>query len=50
MKTRFAIALLALAMLCASSLAQENTAEDWYKKGRDLAKNGSYEEAVFAYN
>ena len=37
-------------MLCASSLAQENTAEDWYKKGRDLAKNGSYEEAVFAYN
>lgn len=50
MKTRFAIALLALAMLCVSSLAQEMTADDWYKKGRDLAKNGSYEEAVFAYN
>ena len=49
-KTRFALALIAIAMLCASSLAQENTADDWYKKGRDLAKNGSYEEAVFAYN
>lgn len=30
--------------------AQENSAEDWYKKGRDLDRNGSYEEAVFAYN
>ena len=49
-KTRFALALIAIAMLCASSLAQENTADDWYKKGRDLAKNGSYEEAVIAYN
>ena len=50
MKARFAIALLAIAMLCASAMAQENTADDWYKKGRDLAKNGSYEEAVIAYN
>ena len=50
MKAVFAIALLAIAMLCASAMAQENTADDWYKKGRDLAKNGSYEEAVIAYN
>jgi tetratricopeptide (TPR) repeat protein len=50
MKTRFVIALLALAMLCICGIAQENTAEDWYKKGRDLSRNGSYEEAVKAYD
>lgn len=42
--------MLAVAILCASAMAQENTAESWYKKGRDLGRNGSYEEAVFAYN
>ena len=50
MKARFAIALLAIAMLCVCAIAQENAAEDWYKKGRDLSRNGSYEEAVFAYD
>ncbi len=39
-----------LAALCICAAAQEETAEDWYKKGRDLGRNGSYEEAVFAYN
>jgi len=50
MKTGFVIALLAIATLCASAMAQENTAEDWYKKGLELDKKGSYEEAVKAYD
>ncbi|HOV52211.1 MAG TPA: tetratricopeptide repeat protein, partial [Methanothrix sp.] len=44
----FSIGLLAALCICAA--AQNETAEDWYKKGRDLGRNGSYEEAVFAYN
>ena len=32
MKTGFAIALLELAMLCTSALAQENTASSAYEK------------------
>jgi len=48
---RSAIALIALAALCSScTLAQEMTSEDWYKKGLDLSNNGSYEEAVKAYD
>ncbi len=43
MKARFIIALLAVATLCASAIAQENTAEDWYKKGLELSKKGSHE-------
>ena len=50
MKARFAIAMLAVAMLCASAMAQENTAKDWYKKAQVLERNGSYEEAVAAYD
>ena len=50
MKTRFAVALLAVAMLCASAMAQDNTAESWFKKGQELGRNGSYEEAVKAYD
>jgi len=50
MKARFIIALLAVATLCASAIAQENTAEDWYKKGLELSKKGSHEEAVRAYD
>ncbi|HPC90326.1 MAG TPA: tetratricopeptide repeat protein [Methanothrix sp.] len=50
MKTVFSIALLALAVLFLNGVAQKDTADDWYKKGRELARNGSYEEAVFAYN
>ncbi len=50
MKAIFVVALLALAMLCASALAQENTAEDWYQKGQELARNGSLLDAVQAYD
>ncbi len=50
MKTGFAIALLALAMLCTSVLAQENTAAYWVEKGNELVDNGSYEEALTKYN
>lgn len=49
MKTRFAIALLAVAVLCTCVMAQENTASGWYKRGVELAGNGSYEDAVKAY-
>ncbi|MEN3060003.1 MAG: tetratricopeptide repeat protein [Candidatus Methanosuratincola petrocarbonis] len=44
------LALIALAALCSCTLAQEMTSEDWYKKGLDLSKNGSYEEAFQAYD
>jgi|GEM_PF-335796 len=44
MKAGFVIALLAIAMLCVSSLAQEMTADDWYKKGQSLIATG------FGYN
>ena len=49
MKARFAIALLAVAVLCTCVMAQENTARGWYKRGVELAGNGSYEDAVKAY-
>ena len=48
MKTGFVVALLAIAMLCASAMAQEDTANDWLKKGYELMANGSYEEAAKA--
>ncbi len=44
MKTGFVVALLAIAMLCASAMAQEDTANDWYKKGQSLIATG------FGYN
>ena len=40
---KFAFALLALAFLCASALAQEVTSEDWFNKGQELFRNGSKE-------
>ena len=43
----FSIGLLVVLCICA--VAQDETADDWYKKGRDLDRNGSYEEAVEAY-
>jgi tetratricopeptide (TPR) repeat protein len=47
----FAIALVALAALCSSgTLAQENTAEDWLNIAYGLSANGSYEEAIQAYD
>jgi len=48
MKVIFAIALLAIAMLCASAMAQENTAQGWYKKGTELFENRSWEESAQA--
>jgi tetratricopeptide (TPR) repeat protein len=47
---RSVLALIALAALCSCTLAQEMTSEDWCKKGLDLSKNGSYEEAFQAYD
>ena len=49
MKAIFAIALLAVAMLCATALAGEKNAESWMKNGFELSKNGSYKEAVQAF-
>lgn len=37
-------------MLSAGVLAEEKTAENWYKKGLELDKKGSYEEAIKAYD
>jgi tetratricopeptide (TPR) repeat protein len=50
MKTGFAMALLALAMLCTLVLAQENTSAYWVENGNELVDNGSYEEALTKYN
>jgi tetratricopeptide (TPR) repeat protein len=51
MKTGFIVALLAIAMLCVSAVAQEMTAEDWSKKGEDeLFNNSSFEGALQAFN
>jgi tetratricopeptide (TPR) repeat protein len=50
MKERFAMVLLAVTMLCACALAQENTAGYWIKIGDDLALNKSnIQEALAAY-
>jgi tetratricopeptide (TPR) repeat protein len=50
MKSRFAIVLLAIAMLCVTALAQEKTADYWIKIGDDLALNKSNtQEALAAY-
>jgi len=53
---RFLLALLALAMLCPHGLSQENTsesgmetAENWYSRGMDRYENGSYQEALEAF-
>jgi hypothetical protein len=32
MKARFTVALLAIAMLCVSAMAQENTVNGWLKR------------------
>jgi hypothetical protein len=33
---KFILALLALATLCVCAAAQDETTDEWYKKGRDL--------------
>jgi tetratricopeptide (TPR) repeat protein len=47
---RSAIALIALAALCSSTLAQENTAGDWIERGEELLYSGSLEESVEAFD
>ncbi len=47
---KFSLAMIVLVALCASAMAAENAAESWYNKGQKLAMNGSYEEAIKAYD
>ncbi|MCK9566752.1 MAG: tetratricopeptide repeat protein [Methanothrix sp.] len=49
-RSKFILILIALATLWPSALAQEETADSWFKKGQELGRNGSYEEAVKAYD
>lgn len=56
-KLKLAIALMALAALCTSAVAQDNSsdyqqqkADYWYKRGLDLAGTGFYEKAIQAYD
>lgn len=49
MKARFAVALLAVAMLCATAWADEKSAKSWMEMGFELSQNGSYKEAVQAF-
>ncbi|MFZ2472484.1 MAG: tetratricopeptide repeat protein, partial [Methanothrix sp.] len=42
--------LLALAALCTCVLAQENTAESWYKSGQELERTGAWQAAIDAYD
>ena len=44
------LAMLALMVLCVCATAQEKTVDDWYKKAMELYINGSYEEAIEAYD
>ncbi len=48
--TGLAIILGILVLLSISVTAQEMTAEDWYKKGQVMYENGSYQEALEAYD
>jgi tetratricopeptide (TPR) repeat protein len=47
-RTRYLLFLMALAALCTNVMAQENTADDWYKKGTELFENCSWEESAQA--
>ena len=48
MNTRFVIALLAIILLCASTLAQENTTEYWMKESTEFFNRGFLEESLEA--
>jgi len=48
--TGLAIILGILVLLSISVTAQEMTTEDWYKKGQEMYENGSYQEALEAYD
>ena len=45
-----AFGLLVLLALSVCALAEEKTAESWYKSGQELEKMGSWQEAVDAYD
>jgi len=47
---KFSLAMIALVVLCASALAQENTVDYWLKMGHELSGNGSYEQALQAFD
>jgi len=51
---KFSLILIALAVLCTCAMAQKdtagNTADGWIEKGNELFINGSYEEALEAYD
>lgn len=49
MKVRFAIALL-VAMLCASAVAQDETADDWFDRGREMLGKAPLEDVIDAYD
>jgi tetratricopeptide (TPR) repeat protein len=44
------ICLASLAFLCMNTVAQENTAEGWFKDGQALERIGSWEKALEAFN
>lgn len=46
----FAFVLMTLALLCAPVLAQENTTDYWMNEACEFSRNGSFEEAVLAYD
>lgn len=48
--TRLTYVLAVLSVLCLAAVAQENTAEDWYKKGIESINSGSSEEAIKSYD
>ena len=49
-RTRLALALAALALLCVPAFAQEETVDYWMNRAQELYQNGSIEEAITAYD
>jgi len=49
-RARLALILIALAVMCASAMAQENTADGWYKKGSDVMGKVPWEDVIKMYN
>ena len=47
---KLALTLLALAIICITAEAQENTAEYWIDRADEYMNNGSIEGAVSAYD
>ncbi len=47
---KLALSLLAIAMICVSATAQDDSADYWLEKAYELSANGSHEEAIHAYD